>query len=285
MPTSKKRITAKSSNGSKGTIIAIGGREDREGELSILREVANRVNGGKLVVATLASTVPDEQYADYRTLFAKLGVKRIEQLDFKSREEAMDPKALARLDGAAAIFFSGGDQLKLTSKIAGTAVYQKIAELFEAGATIAGTSAGAAAMSETMLVGRSLGEMHTVASAFFTAAGLALLKDMIIDQHFAQRSRVGRLIAAVGEKPSALGIGIDEDTAIVVHGHESFEVIGAGAVYVVDGSGVTYTNISERNMQRTLAVFDVRLHVLKSGNQFDLRTRRPSSKAQVAATQ
>ena len=283
MPTTKKRAVKKPLNGKPGTIIALGGREDREGELHILREVASRVNGGKLVIATLASAIGDEQFADYRNLFAKLGVKKIERLDFKSREEAMDPRAVERLDGTSAIFFSGGDQLKLTSKIAGTAIYSRIAELFEQGATIAGTSAGAAAMSETMLVGRSFGELHTVASAFFTAAGLALLKDMIIDQHFAQRSRVGRLIAAVGEKPSALGIGIDEDTAMVVHGHEYFEVVGAGAVYVVDGSGVTYTNISERNMQRTLAVFDVRLHVLKSGNQFDLRTRRPSLKEAEAA--
>ena len=259
-----------------GDLIVIGGREDKENDRSILREVALRAGSGKLVISTLASDYADEQWTTYLKIFTDLGVKKLSRLDYSRREDAMEHPKLEVLKGAKAIFFAGGDQLKLTSRIAGTPVFQQILKLHASGVAIAGTSAGAAAMSESMLVGRAAAESHKVGSAFFTAAGLGLLKDIIIDQHFAQRWRVGRLVGVVAEKPTALGVGIDEDTAIVVRG-SCFEVIGNGAVYVVDGSGVTYTNISEHELNRTMAVFDIRLHVLKSGNRFDIQKRRPQT--------
>lgn len=127
-----------------------------------------------------------------------------------------------------------------------------------------------------MIVGRG-GDSHKVGSAFFTAPGLGLVKDIIIDHHFAQRWRIGRLLGAVADKPSAFGIGIDEDTAIVVEAEQRLEVIGSGAVYIVDGRPVTYSNISEREFDRTMAIFDVKLHVLRSGDTFDFASRRPAA--------
>jgi cyanophycinase len=228
------------------------------------------------VIATLASEVPDEQWRVYSRIFRELGVKKIAHLDFGRREDAIAQPRLDVLAGATAVFFCGGDQLKLTSKIAGTKTFDEIVRLYRSGATIAGTSAGAAALSETMLVGSPVVESHKVMGAFFTAAGMGLLREIIIDQHFGQRWRIGRLLGAVAEKPSVLGIGIDEDTAVLVDGSSGFEVIGSGAVYVIDGSAVTYTNISEHQLDRTMAIFNVRLHVLKSGNRFDLSKRQPS---------
>jgi cyanophycinase len=259
-----------------GDVIAIGGREDKEGARRILREVASRVRAGKLVVATLASDMPGEQWRLYQSIFGSLGVKKIAHLHFTQREEAIENPKLDVLQGASVIFFSGGDQIKLTSKIAGTQAHREILNLYAQGCTIAGTSAGAAAMSGTMLVGGLKTETHKVLSAFFTAPGLGLLRDIIIDQHFAERWRITRLLGAVGENPGMMGIGIDEDTAVIVQPGKSLQVIGSGAVYVVDGSGITFTNVSERALERTMALFNVKLHVLKSGNTLDLQTRIPS---------
>lgn len=130
-------------------------------------------------------------------------------------------------------------------------------------------------MSETMLVSGLGGESHKVGGALLMAPGLGLAEEMIVDQHFAQRGRIGRLLGAVAQNPGILGIGIDEDTAIVVEG-EKFVVRGSGAVYVVDGREVSYTNVSEEEAERTMCMFDVKLHVLGHGNAFDLRTREPN---------
>jgi cyanophycinase len=264
-----------------GDIIAIGGREDKEGTRRILREVASRVRADKLVVATLASDMPGEQWRLYQSIFGSLGVKKIAHLHFTQREEAMENPKLDVLQGASVIFFTGGDQIKLTSKIAGTQAHREILNLYAQGCTIAGTSAGAAAMSGTMLVGGLKTETHKVLSAFFTAPGLGLLRDIII-QHFAERWRITRLLGAVGENPGMMGIGIDEDTAVIVQPGKSLQVIGSGAVYVVDGSGITFTNVSERALERTMALFNVKVHVLKSGNTLDLQTRIPSVAAAAA---
>lgn len=257
-------------------LIIIGGREDRDGSCTVLQEIASRAASGKLVIVTLASDEPQEQWKSYARTFTRLGVKKVVQLHYEKREDALSSPKADVFDGAAVIFFGGGDQMKLVSRIAGTPFYDRLFELVAEGVTIAGTSAGAAAMSETMLVGpRESDETNKVGSAFQTASGLGLIEDVIIDQHFAERSRMARLLGAVAEKPSALGIGIDEDTAAVVQG-TTMRVVGSGAVYIVDGQGLTYTNVSETEYDRTMAIFDVRLHVLKAGNSFDLATRRPT---------
>ena len=173
------------------------------------------------------------------------------------------------------VFFTGGDQLRISSQIGDTPVERRVRDIHAAGGVIAGTSAGASVMSDTMLVRGSSAESHRIGDLHM-APGLGLIHDVIIDQHFAERGRIGRLLGAVAQNPRVLGIGIDEDTAIVVEG-EAFRVLGGGAVYVVDGAGVTHSNIAEAAPQRTLSLYDVRLHVLSSGDPFDLALRRPST--------
>jgi cyanophycinase len=263
--------------GGRGTLILIGGREEKQGERVILREVARRAGPGRLVVATLASEEPECQWTRYARAFAELGVERVAHLAIADRQGAMGSQAAAVLTDATAVFFTGGDQLKLVAKLGGTTLLGQIRELFERGGLLAGTSAGAAAMGEAMLVASGThDDTHRVEGAFHMARGLGLVNDLIIDQHFAQRARIHRLLGAVGENPGVLGIGIDEDTAVVVRPHDGFQVIGSGAVYVVDGSGLTHTNVSERTSRSTLCLFDVTLHILNDQARFDLRTRRPS---------
>lgn len=160
-----------------------------------------------------------------------------------------------------------------SSQIGDTPIFDRVHEIYSSGGIIAGTSAGASVIGEAMLVkGKSdssfrLGDLHM-------APGLGLVPNVIIDQHFAQRGRIGRLLGAVAHNPRVLGIGIDEDTAIVVEG-ESFRVIGSGAVYVIDGAGVSHSNVAEGDPDAVLSIYDLRLHVLSSGDGFDLSARRP----------
>jgi cyanophycinase len=258
----------------RGTLVAIGGHEDKEGRRAILREVAKLVRGGKLVIATVASHKPEGYFDSYQAAFADLGVTDLVELYLKERSDAARPETLALLDAAAGVFFSGGDQLRISSTLGDTPVARRVVEILEGGGVIAGTSAGAAAMSDTMLVKGSNAESHRIGDLHM-APGLGLMRDVIVDQHFAERGRIGRLLGAVAQNPRELGVGIDEDTAIVVRGGR-FEVIGSGGVYVVDGSGVTHSNIAEAKPQRALSMFDVRLHVLGCGDAFDLTRRRPA---------
>lgn len=156
-------------------------------------------------------------------------------------------------------------------------IYNRVREIYDNGGVIAGTSAGAAAMSETMIVDGGSEQSHVIGGSVRMAPGLGLIGGVIVDQHFMERGRVGRLVGAVAQNPKNLGIGIDERTAIVVErGGSSFYVLGSGAVYVLDGSDVTYSNIAEEAMHKTLSIYDVRMHVLSQGDQFDLLNRRPS---------
>jgi cyanophycinase len=264
----------RSSKRSPGPLIIIGGGEDKEGERVILREVARHLNGGKLVLATVASHQPEGYFEAYQTAFADLGISDLVELYVKDRAETLAPDKLRVFDGAAGVFFSGGDQLRISSQIGDTPIEQRVREIHQAGGVIAGTSAGASMMSETMLVKGTSGESHKIGDLHM-APGLGLVRDVIIDQHFAERGRFGRLFGAVAHNPRELGIGIDEDTALVLR-DSRFEVIGSGCVYVVDGAGVTQSNIAEARPERALSMYDIRLHVLSSGDTFDLAKRRPA---------
>ncbi|MDB5371048.1 MAG: cyanophycinase [Roseomonas sp.] len=259
----------------KGPLIIIGGHEDKEGERVILRAVARFLKGGRLVVATVASHQPEGYFTSYKDAFSALGVTDLVELYVEERAEAQDEEKLRIFDGAAGVFFSGGDQLRISSQLGDTPVERRVREIHEAGGVIAGTSAGASVMSDTMLVKGSSRETHRIGDLHL-APGLGLVRDVIIDQHFAERGRIGRLLGAVAQNPRELGIGIDEDTAIILQGHR-FEVIGSGGVYVVDGGGVTHSNIAEAEADRALSIHDVRLHVLCQGDVFDLRDRRPTT--------
>jgi cyanophycinase len=264
----------------KGSLVIIGGHEDREREKRILRAVADRLgDDGKIVVCTAASAEPDELWEEYESAFRALGVPHVFRLDIDSREDASTPRAMRILQGATGVFFTGGDQLKITSQIGDTPVYSRTLEIYEEGGVIAGTSAGASAMSETMMVTNNGDASYRIKSALLMAPGLGLARDMLIDQHFAERGRMSRLIGAVTQNPRVLGIGIDENTAMIVERERTFRVLGDGAVYVVDASKSTYSNLAEEDSDRTLSSFGLTVHMLSQGDEFDLETRTPTAHA------
>ena len=269
--------SARGDRSTRGTLIVVGGREAKDHrDAAILREVARRAKAGKgpLVVATAATTLPEELAADYRRVFRGLGVRRLEHLDVRSRTDAEDPANVRKVEDASVLFFTGGDQLRITSQLGDSAVYRCIEERYRRGLTVAGTSAGAAMMPETMLISGP-GDESPDLSDLGMASGLGLLPNAVVDTHFSERGRLPRLLAAVAQNPRNLGIGIDEDTAVVVEEGASFRVLGSGAVYVVDGADVTYSSLSERRPGDLVAVHDTRLHVLVEGGRFDLGKRRP----------
>jgi cyanophycinase len=267
--------TASKVQAESGTLIIIGGNEDKAGDRLILSEVAARASSHCMVVATVASSIPEENWHIYRDVFCTMGVARVEHLDIPTRCAAFRPESNKTLEGAGAVFFTGGDQGQIMNRIAGTPVHDTIRKLYQDGACIAGTSAGAAAMSEVVITSNGVGDEHSDLRAFTMIPGLGLLRGVLIDQHFAQRGRMMRLLAAVAQNPALFGIGIDEDTAIVVEG-AVMSVIGAGSVYLVDGHGMTASNATERE-NGSLSVYDMRVHVLNATDRFDLVTRRPGA--------
>jgi cyanophycinase len=263
--------------GAKGTLIVIGGHEEkaRDGDREVLTMVAAHATKkkGPLLIVTAATNLPAEVAAEYTAVFHDLGVDQVDVLDVRTREEAQQPEAVAKVAHASVVFFTGGDQLRITSQLGDSPVYQCMQETYHKGTTIAGTSAGAAAMPDTMLVSGPGDESNQI-SAIGMAPGLGLVHGMVIDSHFAERGRFGRLLGAVSQNPRNLGVGIDENTAIVLRGRE-FGVIGTGAVYVMDGASITYSSLSERHPTGVVSIYDVRLHVLARHDAFDLERRRP----------
>lgn len=259
-----------------GNLIIIGGAEDKEGDKEILKRVAKYIDSEKekLVIATIATEYPEKSYKKYKKVFEGLGIINIDNLDISRREDAFKLENIEIINNANLLFFTGGDQLRITSMIGGTLVYDAIKELCNRGGLIAGTSAGASVMSDTMIVqGEDDESPHKCTLKM--SPGLGLVKNIIIDQHFAQRGRIGRLLTAIAENPEVLGIGIDEDTAIVVSDKGKAEVIGSGAVYFIDGSSIDYSNVSEQYSEEVLSIFNVKLHVLKEGNKFNLLDKVP----------
>jgi len=242
----------------------------------ILRHVAQaaKADRGWLVLITVATEAPGEVAATYRTAFKALGGKRIEVLDIRTREQAHAEEHVRMVRGASVVFFTGGDQLRLTSQLGDSPVFQALEKLLAQGGTVVGTSAGAAAMPATMIISGA-GETSNAISALGMAPGLGLIDDVVIDSHFAERGRMGRLLGAVAQNPRNLGLGIDENTAIVVHQGKNFQVIGTGAVYVVDGSHISFSGLSDHHPEGVLSLYGVRLHVLAAGDKFDLQRRCP----------
>lgn len=255
----------------EGNLIIIGGAEDKNGDKKILKEVCGRLEKNKdiLVIATIASEIPDELGCEYKKIFEELGIKNIRILNIRNRKDAFNVNNINIIESVSMIFFTGGDQLRITSLIGGTPLYSKIQELYKNECTFVGTSAGASVMSDTMIV-TGPDEESPKKCTLKMAPGLGFIKGVIIDQHFAQRGRIGRLLVGIAENPQSLGIGIDEDTAIIVNEDGKFAVVGSGAVYVIDGSNITYSNVSEQHPDEVLSIFGVKLHVLKCGDNFNL---------------
>lgn len=256
-----------------GKLVIIGGAEDREGECKILREFV-RLSGGmqaRVVVMTVATGLPGEVGAQYRNIFERLGVEDVRIVDTARREDASDPEALEAIRNATGIFFTGGNQARITELLKDTELDAALHQQFTEGAVVAGTSAGAAMMPDVMIV-EGEPETNPRVEVAKMDTGMGFLPGVVIDQHFAQRGRLGRLISAVVQQPVILGFGIDENTAIVVDGNQ-VEVIGESSVTVIDVENIEHTNVDNLLKDEPLALCGAKLHILPHGYRFDLKKR------------
>lgn len=258
-------------------MLVIGGAEDPDGEeMKILPHLVKMAGGkgARVLVCSAPSEKPEEKVRVYRKLFEAIGVAEVYEAPIRARRDTEDPDLMAAAEKASAVFFTGGDQLRLSALFAGTELSERVrARLFESGMVVAGTSAGAAALSSTMLIGGRSG--GTVRRADVELApGLGYWRDTVVDTHFNQRGRVHRLLTIFAHNPQVLGVGIDENTALELEPGKAFRVVGAGAVMVFNGR-VTHTNAPDAGEEETLALTDSLVHVLPDGYGFDLRTKRP----------
>ena len=256
-----------------GHLIVIGGAEDKIRDRVILSRFVALAGGrtARIAVIATASSFAVEVGERYREVFTDLGAASVEPILAQARPAANDETFAGIVDRATGIFLTGGNQLRLSSTIGGTRLSRAIDDRYHAGAVVAGTSAGASALSTHMIAFGASGLTPKQRMAQISA-GLGLLPGVIIDQHFQQRNRLGRLLALVAQNPSLLGIGIDEDTAGVVTPDHVFEVIGRGSVTIVDGTAAE-TDAWEVAGHRPLMISNVVMHSLPAGYRFDLRRR------------
>ncbi len=258
---------------SDGTVIIIGGAEDKIRDRIILNRFVSLAGGEAATVAVIstASSLGHEAGERYREIFTDLGVATVRPLHAMTRAQANDETFARSVQDATGVFLTGGNQLRLSSTIGGTRLAEAVLERFRHGAVIAGTSAGASAMSSHMIAFGASGATpkHRMAAI---AAGLGVLPGVIVDQHFQQRNRLGRLLSLIAQNPSLLGIGVDEDTAGVVGPDHVLEVIGRGSITIVDGAAAE-TDAWEVRGHRPVMISGVVLHSLPSGYRFDLRRR------------
>jgi cyanophycinase len=252
-----------------GSLMVIGGGESRGSELEVLERFVELAGGKRkrIAVLTAASTLHDEMWDVYDRAFARLGVRHRFPLEVHTREDANDPKKAAEVLGAGGVFMTGGDQTRLLALIGGTALDTAMLKTFkEEGTCIAGTSAGASAISEHMLASGPSGELPAKGTTYLSA-GLGFLSRVVIDQHFSERQRLGRLMGVIAQNPYLLGIGIDENTALIVQLRAGMQIIGAGAVTIIDGRGMT-SNFLQVGKRELLELTNLKVHLLPSGARY-----------------
>ncbi|AFZ21397.1 cyanophycinase [Allocoleopsis franciscana] len=265
-------------------LVIIGGAEDKQGDCTILREFVRRSGGinARIVVMTVATELPREVGEDYMRIFERLGVEDVRIVDTVEREDANTSTYLEAIDKATGVFFTGGNQARITSVLRETELDRLLHKRLAEGLVIGGTSAGAAMMPDMMIV-EGDSETNPRIEIVEMEPGMAFLPGVVIDQHFAQRGRIGRLLSAVAQQPVNLGFGIDENTAIVVTNNQ-IEVVGEGAITVLDVSGITHTNLGQILKDEDLALCGVKLHILPHGYRFDLASRQPIFENNVSTT-
>jgi cyanophycinase len=263
--------------GTRGWIVPIGGAENKENDRRVLaRFVA--VSGGAdadIVVIPTASRM-HETGPRYETLFRELGAARVSVMDFDTRRDCRETGRLQRLEEASGIFFTGGNQLRLTTLLGGTPVATMIRKRNAAGVTVGGTSAGASILSEHMIAFGDEGS-SVISGSVRMAPGLGLTNRFVIDQHFRQRDRLGRLITALAYNPFAVGIGLDEDTAVFIGPDETLEVEGSGGVTIVDAKDVTFSSMDSVSEGQPVCMLGLQVHILVAGATFNLHTRVASA--------
>jgi cyanophycinase len=258
-----------------GNLLIIGGAEDKWGQSKVLKHAIEMCGGtnSKITVLTTATQKPQEVGEEYRKVFTRLGVNSIDVLNIDNRIDANNEAISQKISAASGIFFTGGDQLRITSILGGTKTVTALFDMYKKGIPIIGTSAGASVMSSVMIVD---GNSNSAARkcTLGMSPGLGFMEQVIIDQHFEQRGRLGRLLVGVAQNPSVLGVGIDEDTAIKVCSNASFEVVGTNCVTIIDGQSIQESNVSELKPEEIIALSNVTIHVLPNGYGYDLSQKK-----------
>lgn len=254
-----------------GRLLIIGGAEDRVRDRVILKKFASLCGGPdariKLILA--ASSEPESVWHSYQGVFADLGLQHCEAIPLSSREAAFAPEVVDMIHQADGIFMTGGDQGRLMSCLWETPAAAAIHRAFHVrGCTIAGTSAGAAVMSRQMIAQGSATPLPEKDTVSFDI-GLGLVPRAIVDQHFSQRRRLGRLLSALAQRPDMLGVGIDEDTALIIERNQAIEIVGQGAVTLIDGRKM-HSNFEDIEARERLEMHGVSLHLLPAGNRYSV---------------
>jgi len=260
-----------------GHLLVIGGAEDKYNERRILKKFLELAGGEKaeVLIVPVASDFPEFAADVYTQAFRNLGIAHPRVLRATSRQDVVNADVEKLLDGVTGIIMTGGDQMRLVSLLGGTKFAEKIRKAVrETNVVLAGTSAGAAAMSTSMIV-RGEPSSHPHKNAVRLSPGLGFLKNIIIDQHFNERGRISRLITAVSFNPYNLGIGIDENTAIILDGQGILEVYGQGSTTIVDGSQISFNEIAEVGDNESFSVCGVQFHVLRDGLIYNYLDRHP----------
>jgi cyanophycinase len=263
--------------GTRGWIVPIGGAENKENDRRVLERFV-AVSGGDaadIVVIPTASRL-HETGPRYEKLFKDLGAARVSVMDFDTRRDCQEPGRLQRLEEASGIFFTGGNQLRLTTLLGGTPVATVIRRRNASGVAVGGTSAGASILSEHMIAFGDEGA-SVISGSVRLAPGLGLTNRFVIDQHFRQRDRLGRLITALAYNPFAVGIGLDEDTAVFIGPDETLEVEGSGGVTIVDAKEVSFSSMDSVSEGQPVCMLGLKVHVLVAGATFNLHTRIASA--------
>ena len=270
----------------KGILLAIGGKESKSEEKrpdsqdqntsfiseQILKRFVKELKGSNpmVVVMPAATSDPDPAAQEYVTLFKHLGVENVQVVDVRTRDDAKDPEKMKLIDQAAGIMLTGGDQLRLTSILGGSPLLERIKERYlQEHLVVAGTSAGASAMSTNMIYkGEAQGGM--LKDEVSATAGLDLLKNVAIDTHFIDRGRIIRMAQVVAQNPGCIGIGLEEDTAILVKEGVEVEVVGSGLVTILDGMDISSTDIYEIGAGDPFTVYDLKMHLLGNGKTYTI---------------
>jgi cyanophycinase len=261
----------------RGWIVPIGGAEAKEGQRPILERVLHLAGGrdARIGVIPTASQLSDTG-PRYQALFRELGAAEVIVMDFDTRRDCGEAGRLNELRECTGVFLTGGNQLRLSTLLGGTSVSRLLRTMNAAGAVIAGTSAGAAFLSEHMIAFGSEGA-SPMAGGVTLAPGLGLTNRIVVDQHFRQRDRLGRLLSALAYNPFAIGIGLDEDTAAFIGPDETIEVEGSGAVTVIDVGGLTFSSMDRVNEHEAVSLLGITMHILTRGATFNLHTRAASA--------
>jgi len=261
----------------RGPIVAIGGAEDKVGAEAILQTFV-RICGGRRARIAVIPTASESGSTGrtYETLFKDLHVEGVRVLSFDSRDACEDQESVAILERASGVFLTGGNQLRLSTTLGGTRVARALRRMNASGAPIAGTSAGAAFLSEHMIAFGEEGPTprHGMVSL---APGLGLTNRVIVDQHFRQRDRLGRLLTAMAFNPFAIGIGLDEDTAAFIAADDTLDVVGSGSLTVVDASQLEFSSLDAAKQGEPACLIGLRLHILVDGASFDLKSREATA--------